>query len=150
MSTPTASNQATSTSAAPLTTPPPKTVWPCVNYRDAHAAIRFLTEAFGFVETLVVDGGPERPVAHAELRWPEGGGVMLGSAVSSGNDFERLPTGASSVYVVTDQPDALFERATQAGATVVRGLEDTEYGSRGFTVRDPEQNLWSFGTYRGA
>jgi uncharacterized glyoxalase superfamily protein PhnB len=29
-------------------------------------------------------------------------------------------------------------------------MEDTDYSSRGSTVRDPEGNLWSFGTYRGA
>jgi uncharacterized glyoxalase superfamily protein PhnB len=131
------------------TTPAPKMIWPCLNCRDAHATIEFLTSAFGFVKTIVVEGGPDRPVAHAELRFPEGGGVMLGSASDGGNDFERLPPGACSVYVVTDEPDALFERATRAGATVVRGLEDTDYGSRGFTVRDLEGNLWSFGTYRG-
>ena len=28
------------------------------------------------------------------------------------------------------------------------GLTDTDYGSRDFSVRDPEGNLWSFGTYR--
>jgi uncharacterized glyoxalase superfamily protein PhnB len=32
----------------------------------------------------------------------------------------------------------------------VEGLNDTDYGSRGFTVRDPEGNTWSFGSYRGA
>ena len=37
-----------------------------------------------------------------------------------------------------------------AGAEVVRGLKDEDYGSRGFTVRDPEGDLSSFGTYRGA
>ena len=146
MSSTTASNQTAPSSLPPLT----RTVWPCVNYRDAHAALAFLADAFGFVQTLVVDGGPERPVAHAEMRWPEGGGIMLGSAVSGGNAFEQRPTGALSVYVVTDQPDALFARATAAGATVVRGLEDTDYGSRGFTVSDPEGNLWSFGTYLGS
>ncbi|MGH9279492.1 MAG: VOC family protein, partial [Acidimicrobiales bacterium] len=46
-------------------------------------------------------------------------------------------------------PDTLYKRATEAGAEVVRGLEDADYGSRGFTVTDPEGNLWSFGTYRG-
>jgi uncharacterized glyoxalase superfamily protein PhnB len=125
-------------------------VWPCLNYRDARAAIEFLSEAFGFVVSLVVEGGPGRPVAHAELRWPEGGGVMLGSATDDGTPFSRLPTGAGSIYVVTDDPDGLFERAKQRGAEVVQGLKDEEYGSRGFTVSDPEGNLWSFGTYRGA
>jgi uncharacterized glyoxalase superfamily protein PhnB len=51
---------------------------------------------------------------------------------------------------VCDDPDAIFARATAAGARVVRGLRDEDYGSRGFTVADPDGNLWSFGTYAGA
>jgi uncharacterized glyoxalase superfamily protein PhnB len=51
--------------------------------------------------------------------------------------------------VVTDDPDGLFARATSAGATVLRELYDTDYGSRDFAVIDPEGNHWSFGTYRG-
>jgi uncharacterized glyoxalase superfamily protein PhnB len=60
--------------------------------------------------------------------------------------------GTASLYVVTEAPDALFERATAAGAEVVRGLKarTTARGGLSFTVRDPEGNLWSFGTYRGA
>ena len=126
-------------------TPAPST-WPCLSYADAPGAIRFLAEAFGFVETLVVPGEHGREIVHAELRWPEGGGVMLGS---SSDDSEFGAISRSSVYVVTDHPDELFKRATDAGAAVVRELRDEEYGSRGFTVRDPEGNLWSFGTYAG-
>jgi uncharacterized glyoxalase superfamily protein PhnB len=37
-----------------------------------------------------------------------------------------------------------------AGATLLRALNDTSYGSREFAVKDPEGNRWSFGTYRGA
>jgi len=37
------------------TTPAP-TVWPCLSYSNEQAAIRFLVEAFGFEETLVVPG----------------------------------------------------------------------------------------------
>jgi uncharacterized glyoxalase superfamily protein PhnB len=54
------------------------------------------------------------------------------------------------VYVVTDAPDAVFERAMAAGARLVREMREEEYGSRGFSVRDPEHNVWSFGTLRGA
>ena len=52
------------------------------------------------------------------------------------------------MYVAVDDPDSLYERATAVGAEVVRELEDTGYGSRDFSVRDPEGNLGSFGTYR--
>lgn len=131
-----------------MTDTPAPTIWPALAYADAPGAIRFLVEAFGFVETLVVPGEGDREIAHAELRWPEGGGVMLGSTSDDKEVSPRKP-GTACIYVVTDTPDALFDRATAAGAEVVRGLKDEDYGSRGFTVRDLEGTSWSFGTYRG-
>jgi uncharacterized glyoxalase superfamily protein PhnB len=128
---------------------PAPTVWPCLNYKDARAALRFLIDAFGFEEMLVVPGDSPDFIVHAELRWPPGGGVMLGTAGKDDSPFAAMPTGANSNYCITDEPDALFARATAAGAEVVRELKDEDYGSRGFTVRDLEGNLWSFGTYRG-
>jgi uncharacterized glyoxalase superfamily protein PhnB len=128
---------------------PAPTVWPVLNYTDAPAAIRFLVEAFGFEENAIVSGDDEGFIVHAELLWPPGGGVMLGSASRDGNVFAERPTGTASLYAVTDEPDKLFARATAAGAEVVQGLRDEDYSSTGFTVRDPEGNLWSFGTYRG-
>ena len=131
--------------------PHPPTVWPCLTYRDARAAINFLRDAFGFEEiaTYARQSDPSI-IEHAEMRWPLGGGVMFGSHEKDDSPFGRRSPGNDSIYVVCDDPDALFERATAAGAEVVRGLKDEDYGSRGFTVRDPEGNLWSFGTYRGA
>lgn len=126
-------------------------VWPVLVFKDAPAAIRYLVDTFGFEEALVVpDEDDERLVVHAELRWPSGGGVMLGSMGAGNDPFSKLPAGVANIYVVTDEPDALFERVTAAGADVARGLRDEDYGARGFTVRDLEGNLWSFGTYTGA
>ena len=127
-----------------------KTIWPTLNYTDAPAAIEFLQEAFGFTVSLVVPNeSDETVVEHAQLRWPEGGGVMLGTANRDGNPFSQRPTGAGSVYVVTDRPDEVFDRAVGAGAAVLAPLRDEDYGSRGFSVTDPEGNIWSFGTYTG-
>jgi uncharacterized glyoxalase superfamily protein PhnB len=125
-------------------------VWPVLTYRDARKAIAFLKEAFGFEETAVYAREDDPSVIeHAELRWLLGGGVMLGTAGKDDSAFGRRAPGNDAVYVACTDPDALFERATKAGAEVVRGLVDEDYGSRGFTVRDPEGTLWSFGTYRG-
>jgi uncharacterized glyoxalase superfamily protein PhnB len=132
-----------------MTTPAP-TCWPTLSYRDAPAAIRFLVEAFGFKEHLVVPGEAEGEVVHCELVWPEGGGAMLGSTVRSVGEVEATKEGAGSVYVVTDRPDEIHAQCTARGAVEIRGLRDEDYGSRGFTVADPEGNRWSFGTYRGA
>ena len=128
----------------------PPTVWPILTYKDAHAAAEFLVTAFGFeMRGLYANENDPNVVEHAEARWPLGGGVMFGTAGKDDGPFGRRRPGNDSVYVVCDDPDALFARATAAGAEVVRGLKDEDYGSRGFTVRDPEGNLWSFGTYRG-
>jgi uncharacterized glyoxalase superfamily protein PhnB len=120
-----------------MTQTPPPQVWPTLGARDARALIRFLVDAFGFEETVVYGEGGH--VDHAELSWPPGGGVMLGSS----------DPGTFHAYVVCDDPDALFKRAVENGAVVVTGLTDKDYGSRDFTVRDPEGNQWTFGTYRG-
>ncbi|HZZ45498.1 MAG TPA: VOC family protein [Pseudonocardia sp.] len=127
-----------------MTSPEPM-IWPTLTYHDAPAALTFLTEVFGFRTTLLVpdDNGD---VPHAELRWPEGGGVM----VSSAKHCEGIINpGTGSAYVVTDHVDDVHGRCVAAGATVTQPLEDTDYGSHTFTVRDPEGNTWVFGTYRG-
>ena len=124
---------------------PPAQVWPTLRARDARALIRFLVDAFGFEETVVYGDG-ER-VDHAQLSWPPGGGVMLGSVRDDGS--WPVPPGSFGAYVVTDDPDGLFARASAAGAEIIAPPHDTDYGSRDFAARDPEGNRWSFGTYRG-
>jgi uncharacterized glyoxalase superfamily protein PhnB len=126
-------------------------VWPLVRYRDARAALGFLAEAFGFEVTAVHPPDPaDGPVVHAVARWPLGGGVMISSDGSGDPLFAaHPPVGSQSVYVVTDDPDGLHARAAAAGAEIARELRDEDYGSRDFTARDPEGNLWSFGTYAG-
>jgi uncharacterized glyoxalase superfamily protein PhnB len=126
-------------------TPPPQ-VWPTLRANDARALIRFLVDVVGFEETAVYGEGDV--VDHAELAWPPGGGVMLGSARDGGAAVTR--PGQFSAYVVTDEPDALCERIRAAGAEVTMEPTDLDYGSRDFAIRDPEGNHWYFGTYRGA
>jgi uncharacterized glyoxalase superfamily protein PhnB len=131
------------------TTTTAPTVWPALRSQNAKALIKFLVDAFGFEETLVVEDGGV--VHHAELKWPLGGGVMLGDDREPEDDLHaQLPNGPVSIYVVCEDPDALLDRAKGAGAEVMQGIKDEDYGSRGFTVRDPDGNVWTFGTYRGA
>jgi uncharacterized glyoxalase superfamily protein PhnB len=127
-------------------------LFPNLGYRDARAAIDFLVAAFGFEEVAVYEGEKEGTVGHAELRWPAGGGITLHTAERSSVADLTARAGADggypaySVHVGTDEPDALFERAVAAGATVVRGVTDAPLGTRGFVVSDPEGLYWSFGT----
>ncbi|EWC59864.1 Glyoxalase family protein [Actinokineospora spheciospongiae] len=126
--------------------PPAPQVWPTFRAKDADALIRFLVDVVGFEETMA-HRDDDGVVQHAELAWPEGGGVMLGQERESGACVTR--PGSFSAYVVTADPDALHDRVAAAGAEVTTPPFDTDYGSRDFALRDPEGNAWNFGTYPG-
>jgi len=122
-------------------------IWPCLMYRDAEAARVFLTEVFGLTETMTVRDGDR--ITHAEVTWPEGGGVMFGS-VGNHPEFPQPVPGTQWVYVCTKDPDQVHERAVAAKATVVTEPYNAEYGSRNVAIADCEGNIWTFGTYQGA
>jgi len=126
-------------------------VIPTLRYRDAHAAIEWLCTVFGFTRHAVHEL-PDGSVAHAELALG-GGMVMLGSARDDeyGRNFKSPAdlggVETRSTYIVLPDVDGAYARAQAAGATVMRPLKDTGYGSREFTVKDPEGHSWSAGTY---
>jgi len=133
------------------------TVIPALRYRDAHAAIEWLCSVIGFTRHAVHEG-EGGVINHAELALG-GGMIMLGSIKEDeqGKEDEqarrfKAPSelgGAetSSTYIVVPDGDAVYARAQAAGATIVRPLQQMEYGSREFTVNDPEGHSWSVGTY---
>ncbi len=132
-------------------TPVKSTIIPALRYQDAPAAIEWLCTALGF-ERHVVYTAPDGSIAHAELTL-HGGMVMLGSqkndeygrGFKSPKELGGFETG--SRYVVVPDADAVYARVQGMGATLVRPIQDTPYGSREFSVRDPEGHTWSVGTY---
>jgi uncharacterized glyoxalase superfamily protein PhnB len=123
----------------------PKNIYPVLRYRDAHAAIDFLCDAFGFERHAVYES-EDGAVEHAQLA--HGGGmVMLSTERDDDDRGYGKHAGQAWVYIVVDDPDAHHARAKAAGATILRELEDQDYGSRDYSARDPEGNIWSFGTY---
>jgi uncharacterized glyoxalase superfamily protein PhnB len=117
-------------------------VVPVIRYRDAARAVDFLVDAFGFERHAVHEENGE--VAHAELSYGDGM-VMLGP---DREDPYGSRAGYGWTYVVIEDADAHCERARAAGADIVREPEDQDYGSRDYSARDFEGNIWSFGTYR--
>jgi uncharacterized glyoxalase superfamily protein PhnB len=125
------------------------TVIPTMRYSDAKAAIDWLCDAFGFTAHLVVvdgDGG----VAHAQLIFGNGM-IMLGSARD--DEFGRLQrppttdTVTQSPYIIVADINEHYARAVAAGATITIEIKDEDYGGRGYSCRDPQGHLWSFGSY---
>ncbi|KAA6224364.1 glyoxalase [Streptomyces albofaciens JCM 4342] len=122
---------------------------PTLRYRDAKAAIKQLTEAFGFTRSALYES-EDGTVLHAELAFGNGV-VMLGSKGTGGPYEEALGDGGPiGVYTTVADPDAHHRRAERAGVEIVLPLTDQEYGSREYTARDLEGNLWTFGTYAPA
>jgi uncharacterized glyoxalase superfamily protein PhnB len=121
-------------------------IHPTLLYRDAGAAIEFLERAFGF-ETLARHDNPDGTVAHSELRL--GGDVIM--VATGAEDLHDAPedfrAARVGVYLAVEDLDSHFERARAAGANVTRELQDTDYGSREYSARDPEGLHWHFGTY---
>lgn len=127
------------------------TVIPALRYRDAPAAIEWLCRVFGFTRKAAYEN-PDGTIAHAELAL-DGGMIMLGSAKDDnyGRRF-RSPDQAGdietrSAYIVVADVDVVYARAQAAGATFLRPIQDMDYGSREFTLKDPEGHSWSVGTY---
>lgn len=124
----------------PTTTP----LSPNLSYVDAPAAMRWLEDVLGFVTTRLYQEDDGR-VAFAQLEW-RGGAIHL----STLSENARLPqTGTASVSLTAADAaavDRLYKRAKQAGAEVLVPIEDTFYGSRGFSLRDPEGNQWHVGS----
>lgn len=115
---------------------------PYLSYVDAKAAMEFLRDAFG-LEPVQSHDGEDGRVMHAEMRHGNGV-VMIGSV-------DTAPAVASpGIYLVVEDVDAHHSRAVAAGADVVYGPEDTEFGTRRWRGRDPGGHEWSFGTYAPA
>jgi uncharacterized glyoxalase superfamily protein PhnB len=124
------------------------TAYAGVLYDDCDAGMEWLEEMFGF-ERREVHRHEDGTVQHAEMTL---GGtiVMLGTAGVGREPFRSLPAGDRLVYIGVQDVQPLHDRAVAAGAEIASPLESTDYGSRDFTARDPEGNLWAFGTYRPA
>ncbi len=126
----------------------PPTFYPNLMYADADVAIEWLERTLGF-ERREVHHDDDGNVVHAEVAL-DSTVLMLSSAGVGREPFNAIAPGGSLVYVAVDEVDSLYEKVREAGADVALELTDTDYGSRDFTVRDPEGTLWAFGTYRPA
>lgn len=120
--------------------------WQTLTLRDAETMTTWLS-AIGFAEHATYRNEADPAVVvHAEWVWPGGAGIMFGTEREDAVGSSTV--GTSACYLVSDDPDALFRAAVAAGASVEQDLVDQDYGGRGATVRDPEGNLWSFGSYQ--
>jgi uncharacterized glyoxalase superfamily protein PhnB len=121
----------------------PQTVTPYLLYADVAGALDWLSKAFGFRETVRLEGEAGY-VNHAEMDVGDGSVVYLGNP--SGETF-RNPKAVGvtvMVYVYVPDVDVHHERAEREGATVFEAPADQDYGDRRYGAEDPEGHQWFF------
>jgi PhnB protein len=119
----------------------------CLTVKDPDASVAFYEKAFGFEKRFSMPG-PDGRTAHAEIAW-RGGLVMLGPESNEGLCQSPATSGArpsNSVYVYCDDVDALFRRATAAGAQVEMPPQEMFWGDRMCSLVDLDGYRWSFAT----
>jgi PhnB protein len=113
----------------------------------AQKAIEFYTSVLGFTERMRMPG-PDGRIGHAELQ-------LVDSVVMLADEFPDMGAKAPGAYggspvsltVYVEDVDATFEKATGAGATVVRPPENQFYGDRSATFDDPFGHRWTVNTH---
>ena len=118
-------------------------ITPYLLYADLESAIEWLHKAFGLREILRHDGANKKAV-HAEMALGETGIVLMGWPGPSYRNPKQLGQVTQHLYVRVDDVDALFKRATHAGATVLEQPADQSYGDRRCGLEDPEGHRWYF------
>jgi uncharacterized glyoxalase superfamily protein PhnB len=120
-------------------------VYPTLTYRNVNLALEWLGNAFG-LEPRVFDEGDIEEIHHAALM--HGDGMVLVESERP-NELHGRHSGRGWVYVAVDDIDGHYERARAAGVDVLNEPHDAMGGAqRGYSARDLEGNLWTFGTAR--
>ena len=122
-----------------------------MRYRDVAAAVDWLCAAFGF-EKQTVASDEKGALLYAQLTF--GNAMLMLAPVrdTTIDQFMKQPDeigGAEtqSCYFVVDDADAHYATAKAAGAAIVLDLQDDGSGGRGYSCRDLEGHIWSFGTH---
>jgi uncharacterized glyoxalase superfamily protein PhnB len=111
-------------------------VYPSLTYRDVGAAVTWLADAFGFQAQALDEDS-------AIVRSASGTAVIQ---TDRPEDLHGSHLGRGWVYVVVGDIDAHYARAEAAGASLLGEPHAYGDGYRGYSARDLEGNLWSFGT----
>jgi uncharacterized glyoxalase superfamily protein PhnB len=128
---------------------PAETPWlsPYLTVKDADATIEFYQRAFGFKKRMSMPG-PDGKTGHVEMLWKDSL-IMFGPEGPNTPCKTPLTLGVKSpiaLYLYCEDVDALFARATAAGAKAVQAPENKFYGDRVCAVTDLDGYQWYFAT----
>jgi PhnB protein len=119
--------------------------FPYLRLQGAAKAIEFYTKAFEAVEQFRLTE-PSGRIGHAEIKIGDTT-IMLADEYPEYGTQGPITLGGTTVamHLHVDAVDALVDRAVEAGATLVRPLENQFYGERTGVIRDPFGHEWLLG-----
>jgi len=123
------------------------TVTPHLVCAGASDAIAFYEKAFGAKEGARL-AMPDGKIMHAAVTIGDSM-IMLHDEMPEHGALGPKARGGTSVtiHLQVDNADALFERATKAGAKVIMPIADMFWGDRYGLVEDPFGHSWSIATH---
>jgi PhnB protein len=122
------------------------TLIPYLAVDDAAAAIEFYKRAFGATERMRMDA--DGKIAHAELEIGDSVFMLADQfPMSSTRPPKELGGTTAGIFVYTEDIDALFAQAIDAGATSVMDPENMFWGDRFGTLTDPFGHVWNLSTH---
>ena len=121
-------------------------ITPSIVVRDASSAIDFYVRAFGARE-LSRAAMPNGKIMHAEIQIGDSR-IMLADEFPEMGCLGPQSIGgtASSLHIFTEDVDAVYQRAIDAGATATMPLGDQFWGDRFGMLTDPFGHNWSIAT----
>ncbi len=123
------------------------TITPHVIVRDSQAAIDFYQKAFGAQLQGEILYMPDGKVGHAMIKIGDSFLMLNDEFPEQGVVAPRAGESGTSLHIYVDNVDALFARATSAGAKVKMPLENMFWGDRYGKVLDPFGHMWTLGTH---
>ena len=123
-------------------------ITPYLSVNDGKAAIAFYQHVFGAVEVgrILMPGGT---VGHAELQIGDAK-IMLAQEMPAWGNKSPTTLGGTPVGIAlyVADVDATYQRALDAGATVIEPVKDQFYGDRAGSLLDPFGHKWHLMTHR--
>lgn len=123
------------------------TATPYLTIKGAVAALDFYKRAFGATEVMRMTS-PDGKVGHAEIRIGD-------SAIMLSDEFPEMDARSPQliggtpvmIHLYVEDADALVKRAVDAGAQLLRPVEDQFYGDRAGKLADPFGHIWWIATH---
>lgn len=122
-------------------------VTPYLIIKNAANAIEFYKKAFEAKELFAMKT-PEGKIKHAEIQIGNSR-LMMADEYPEMNVFGPDASGRAPVmiHLYVEDVDAIFKKAVDAGATVIRPLANQFYGDRSAFLKDPYGHSWGIATH---